>query len=278
MLVAAVMVDFSNASLIFIQNISETLRVIRVRADEGHPLRQGLGFRPGQFVSLGVWRPKETVGSAAQESQLIKRAYSLASAPGDCELEFYIARVGHGQLTPHLWSCDVGTRLFLSPTASGDLTLEQIPRGRHCVMLATGTGIAPFVSMLRHFQMHPKFPSQAPTESRGPWQSVTLLHGVRRFAELGYHQELTARMAPGFTYLPVLSQEVHDSGARGHVQNVLMNDYAALTGRVMSPADHHILLCGNPAMIGDALTLLKAQGFTRHKRTQPGNLHFEKYW
>jgi ferredoxin--NADP+ reductase len=137
-------------------------------------------------------------------------------------------------------------------------------------MVATGTGLAPYLSMLRTHRAAP------------PWRRCVLVHGVRHAADLAYDAELRARAVedPRFRYAPVASRDPGDwPGLRGHVQVALEPErFQSLAGFPLDPASCEVLLCGNPAMIGSVRELLAPRGFESGTAAAPGNLHYEKYW
>ena len=220
-------------------------------------------FEPGQWATLGLPDPEG-------EGKFLKRVYSIASAPGQPHLEFYIQLVKEGGFTSRLWHLHPGDELWVAPNIAGFFTLEPVPAGADLALISTGTGLAPFVSMLRHCPP-------------GRWRRCVVAHGARCVAELGYRDEIVARAAAGdVVYLPLVTREPPGSGwtgRRGRVQSLLEGEeWARATGAPLDPATWHVFLCGNPEMIDDIDARLKARGFTHHRRTQPGNLHFERYW
>lgn len=204
---------------------------------------------------------------------MVRRAYSIASAAGPADaLEFLVARVAEGKLTPKLWTVEEGGRLWMDDAAEGHFTLERVPPDRDLIMIATGTGVAPFVSMLRTFRAAP------------PWHRALLVNGVRYAADLSYRDELEALASDPsrLVYVPVVSREPEGSpwaGLRGRVQQVLEpTAYRSLTGSPLDPTRCHVMLCGNPLMIESTAAMLCQQGFCVHEPGQPGNIHFERYW
>jgi ferredoxin/flavodoxin---NADP+ reductase len=216
-------------------------------------------FRPGQFMNLGLQLP----------SGFVSRSYSLASAPGE-ELEVLLARVGEGALTPALFELVEGAELALDPKAQGFFTFDYIPPHRELWMLATGTGLGPFISMLRS--------GEAFTRA----ERVVLVHGTRSAADLAYRDELEAlvRAKPGsFAYLPVLSRQVDPDLLQGRVTTAFAS--GALEQRAgfhSAPESAHVRLCGNPAMIDEVIAQLGARGLRRHRQRTPGHITTEKYW
>lgn len=244
-----------NATIVRKIHLTDDLIIIRVLPDAG--VHQ---FTPGQYVALGL-----VVSSTESDTpKLIKRAYSIGSSPDDRGfLEFYIAIVTDGALTPSIRDLKEGDKLFCAPKITGHFTLEPVPHEANLILISTGTGIAPFVSMIT---------------TASTWQQnrqITMIHGVRYLRDLGYRAEIEEiqKSYPNLHYFPVVSREDSPTTTKGYVQDLIKS------GRVSAnPASDHVLLCGNPAMITDVETLLVERGFIVHSKKTPGNLHHEKYW
>jgi ferredoxin--NADP+ reductase len=256
-----------NATLTAKRELHEALGIFRVAFRDG----SRLAFEAGQFVRLGLLAPASEPGVAPR---LVMRAYSIASGVGEREVEFFLRRVSTGRLSPELFALEHGAPLHMEPRAQGHFTLSGVPAERDVVLLATGTGVAPYVSMLRT-HAH---------AARRPWRRVALIHGARVAADLGYADEL-ARLSgvlPEVTYHPLLTREPSTSGwsgLRGRVQDLLAparwREHVPFT---LDPSQVHVFLCGNPAMILEATALLESLGFHRSRRGQPGTLRTERYW
>lgn len=265
--------DPLNAVLAAREDLGPRLALLRVRPDAG-----AIGdFEPGQFVQLGLPMDPSTPleGPAAARPgrvRMHKRSYSIASAPASrTEVELYVARVDAGRFTPLLWGLRPGDRVWLDLEPRGFFTLARVPPERDLVLVATGTGIAPYVSMLRH---------HAGSER---WRRAVVIHGVRRPDELGYRAELAARAArdPRVAYVPVVSRpEPADAwtGLAGRVQVALEPARLRALGVELDPERTHAFLCGNPEMIRDVRALLAPFGYRPDALETPGSLHFEKYW
>ncbi|MFI4860076.1 MAG: ferredoxin--NADP reductase [Phycisphaerales bacterium JB063] len=247
-------------------------------------------FEPGQFTNLGLIAPPkpqpageagEVEGPQARRRRagrvrLTRRAYSICSPPKEKRwLEFYIVAVDEGALTPRVFDLDVGDRLFMDPKIKGRFTLEGVPEGKDLVTVATGTGIAPFLSMYQQYKDDHR------------WERFVFIHGVRLARDLGYHDTLLqiAKDDPRVHYLPIVSRETDSTwaGLRGRVTSIFQADqYEQLVGAPLSPEQCHIFLCGNPAMIDqleEELTAKAGPGFiAQSPRVTDGNLHFERYW
>lgn len=255
----------NNASLVARVDLSDELAIFRIRPDVA-PLPE---FVPGQYAELAV-----IPQTAPEGAKLVRRSYSIASPPSITdELELYIVRVEGGEVTPLLWEIPVGGRLWLGPKIKGKFTLEEVPPGKDLVMVSTGTGLAPFLSMLREHAANP------------PWRNLVLVHGARYQCDLGYREELTAAAAKHqwFHYLPALTREPEHSGwtgLRGRVQTLFNSggEVERALGAPLSAEMTHILLCGNPQMIDDIQLLLGERGLHLHKKKNPGNVHVERYW
>jgi ferredoxin--NADP+ reductase len=152
-------------------------------------------------------------------------------------------------------------------------TLREVPPDQDLVMVATGTGLAPYMSMLR-------------TELLAhTGRKIALLVGARHSWDLGYSRELFTmqRESPNLTVLRIVSRPKEErepwTGFVGHVQHLWAGGVLAEAwGRRPTPADTHVLLCGNPAMIDDMTRLLQGEGFRVHEKGAPGQIHVERYW
>jgi len=255
-----------NAKLVERIDITDNLSIFKVLPDSGVP-----NFTPGQYVALGLYGsaprkeglPLEDTPPPAEK--IIKRAYSIGSSPEDKNsLEFYIAIVPDGALTSRIALLNPGERLYIAPRITGTFTLNEAPEGSNLVFVATGTGIAPYISMLRYPATWEKF------------NNITLIHGVRFSSDFAYSEELQflEKSSKIFHYYPIVSRDSKGwTGKRGYVQSLLQDGTIKL-----NPLQDHLFVCGNPAMIQDLEELLTANGYKTHKRREPGNLHIEKYW
>jgi ferredoxin--NADP+ reductase len=214
-----------------------------------------------------------TVAKAADHpDRMIRRAYSIASeSRADEYLEFYLTVVMSGELTPRLFNLKIRDRVYVGPKAVGVFTLDKAP-GKHILMVGTGTGLAPYMSMLR-----------SELVCNGDRQFV-VVHGARYSWDLGYRTELTglARHCGNFHYIPVITRPQEDvtwRGRSGYLQNlVASNAIEVETGLSLTPDNFDIFLCGNPGMIETVIEWAGIQGFVRDKGHEIGTLHTEEYW
>lgn len=238
-------------------------------------------FKPGQFAVLGLPPAAPRAANAdpvedvpPKPGVLIRRSYSVASSSKASEyLELYITLVRSGALTPRLFALEAGDRVWLGPKITGLFTLDRVPSASHLIMVATGTGLAPYMSMLR---------SKLPDMSD---RRIAVLLGARHSWDLGYQAELLTleRQWPNVTYLPIISRPAEEpvpwGGAAGYVQD-LWRDRAVqrVWGFSPEPTTTAVLLCGNPAMIDDMIAILSADGFREHTRKEPGQIFVERFW
>ena len=210
--------------------------------------------------------------AAADPDRMIRRAYSIASeSRADEYLEFYLTVVSSGELTPRLFNLKIRDRLYVGPKAVGVFTLDKAP-GKHILMIGTGTGLAPYMSMLR-----------SELVCNGPRQFV-VVHGARYSWDLGYRTELIglARHCPNFHYIPVITRPQEDvtwRGRSGYLQNLIASGaIEEETGLTLTPDNFDIFLCGNPGMIETVIAWAEERGFVKDKGHDIGTLHTEEYW
>lgn len=256
-------------------DFASDLMILRV-APDGWELP---AFKPGQFSLLGLPASAPRSASATVEEPVpdpntfIRRAYSIASSSQEREyLEFYLAQVRSGALTPRLFALDVGDRLFLSPKASGLFTLDEVPAEQNLIFMGTGTGLAPYISMIRTH-----------VEANEP-RRFFVLHGARNSWDLGYRTELfyLQRFASNFTYVPTIDgpqdEVVPWTGHVGFAQDLWKEGLISRAwGFTPTPFNSHVFLCGNPLMIEAMKGLLEGEGFSVHRKQAPGQIHIEEF-
>lgn len=237
-------------------------------------------FEAGQLAVLGLPEHSESTGSAADKNppgsrpRMMRRNYSVASSPLVSDyLEFYIALAHPGVFSRRLFALNPGDPIWLAPRFSGLFTMATVPEEAHVILLATSTGLAPFMSFLRthlNFQNDRRF---------------LLIHGVRHSAQLGYRSELynLQRSFDNFDYVPIISRPAQEpvpwTGLTGHLQEHWQAGIVEkIWGWPPAPENTHIFLCGNPGMIEDMKTYLGAEGYQLQTPEQPGQIHIESYW
>lgn len=220
-------------------------------------------FTAGQFARIGL-----KVGE-----ELVVRAYSVVSSPFDETLEFFSIVVPDGAFTSNLQYLKVGDELYLEKIPYGYLTLAryQQPLPHDLWLLATGTGLAPFLSMLQDFDTWSKY------------QKINLVYSVRTAAELAYVDrikeiaETFGEGHNGFKFIPIITR---DPSAPLHDRLPILIENSELeksAGIELNPSTSHVMLCGNPQMVDDTKEALKRRGLTMNRRGE-GNIAVENYW
>ena len=224
---------------------------------------EGFRFTPGHYARLGV----------GPEDDIVWRPYSIASPADGDRLSFQLTRVPGGAFNAHFDSLAAGEEIRLDRRSFGFLTLAQVAPGGALWLLATGTGVAPFVSILADsltWQRH---------------ERVIVVHSVRRAAELAAVDVERAmsrfpnEMRDRLRFLPVVTREAV-AGALAARIGVLLREgtLESQTGCRIDPAAARVLLCGNPEMIRDARAWLRERGLEPGRRGVPGQLATEGYW
>lgn len=251
--------------------LTPDLMILRVRTDEPRPK-----FEAGQFTQIGLLakEPRSPNSLSISEDlppdKMIKRPYSIASANHETQnFEFYISQVKSGQLTPRLFNLSLGSRMWVDNRILGLFKLNETPEGCDIVMIATGTGLAPYISFLRSHILE--------RQNR----KLAVIHGASYPWDLGYYSELTflKYTFKNFYYFPTLVHADKDwNGLRGYIEEHLQNQLLEKeAGIELNPNKTHFYLCGNPKMVQSVSEILKKYNYTRHTKSKPGSLHVEEY-
>ena len=233
------------------REISPELWIVRVRPAEG------LAFIPGQYVTVGL------PGGA----RMVERPYSVASSPNEPELEFFLELVPGGELTPQLYQVPVGGEVYLRRIAKGRFLYDSKRNHPNHFMVATVTGVASYVSMVR--EAVARAHAGEPVLDR-----IVVLHAASLPQELGYFDELSAysREHGWLLYVPTISR-IWESpewrGERGRAEDVTRK-YLDRLG--FTPADTTVYVCGNPDMVENAKGVLRRAGFPKESVKE------EAYW
>ncbi len=223
-------------------------------------------FTPGHYARVAIPKP---------DRQTVLRPLSVASAPADPYLEFFCSLIPGGEFSGRLANLRVGDPIEVETARFGFLTVDSLEPGSDLWLLATGTGLAPFLAMLR---------------DPGIWVAfdhLIVVHSVRRAAELAYADELRrlADQSPGTAaraalhYLPVVTREPGASSLSQRIPVLLAKgSLSGAAGVPVDPAHSRVMACGNPAMTRELRALLGERGFRTTRRGAPGQAAFEKYW
>jgi ferredoxin--NADP+ reductase len=217
-------------------------------------------FEPGQWLKIAL-----TI-----EGERVSRAYSLASAPGQAP-ELFLNRVAEGVFTPALFQLAPGARVEIQTKAQGFFTPKWLPPAEDLWMVATGTGLAPYISWLR---------------IASTWESfrrIVVVHGVRSASQLAYRDEIhehARKHDERLTWVPVVSREPEAPDVvHGRVTSALESgELEDRAGLALDAARSHVLLCGNPEMIREMTELLARRGLVRHRQRKPGHVTAESFW
>ena len=266
--------DQLNATVVQRIDLNPTLMIIRIKPDG--PL---FSFEPGQYTVLGLpgSAPRvefsEPDEGAVPPDKLVRRAFSISSSSKQGEdVEFYVDLVRSGKLTSRLFQLQAGDRVWLGPKATGHFTLNDVNPNHDLLMVSTGTGLAPYISMIR----------SAHRCGEGP--RFVVIHGAGFSWDLGYRSELEAldHGCGNFIYIPTISRTEKDTSWTGHVGRVhtVLEDgtLEESIGGKPEPTKLSVFLCGNRGMIEDMQARFEAIGFTLHSTKQRGNIHVERYW
>ncbi|MBA4374670.1 MAG: ferredoxin--NADP reductase [Anaerolinea sp.] len=255
--------------------LSPRVMTLRVAADAW----QMPDFTPGQFAVLGLpgsaprcqWSEQEL--TPGEPEKLIRRPYSITSSSRTREyMEFYISLLSTGALTPRLFALKVGDPVWLGPKTSGIFTLNQVPKDKNIVMVATGTGLAPYISMLT-------------SELQcGSQRKFAVLHGAYHSWDLGYRSELQTMqyLCQNFKYVATIDRPADEpvpwTGKTGWVQDIWKSGAVAeVWGEKPTPENTHVFLCGVSGMVNAMLKALNAEGFVEQTKTEPGQIHVERF-
>jgi len=242
---------YANATIVSRRDLAPDLWVIRLRPGVELP------FRPGQYVTIGL----------PQNGRVIERPYSICSSPAEQDIELFIERVPEGELSEPLYDLQVGAEMVMRKRTKG-LFLKDAPvEAQPHLFVATVTGIAPFVSILR---------TLADRTRAGDWSPVPVvaLQGAARSLELGYAEEMQALEGEfdWFRYVPTVSRPWEDpewTGETGRVDDVLRK-YADELG--VRSGEGAAFLCGHPGMIANARAILRRKGLP------DSEIREEQYW
>ena len=224
-----------------------------------------LRFSNGHFTMIGLRQ---------ENGKPLLRAYSIVSANYEEHLEFLSIKVQDGPLTSQLQHIKVGDKIVVGRKPTGTLLIDYLLPGKNLYLLGTGTGVAPFLSVIRDPDTYERF------------EKVVLVHGVREVAELAYHDylmhelpqhEFLGEMVTNqFLYYPTVTREPFRN--QGRMTDLLEAGKieADLGLSKLDPANDRVMLCGSPAMLRDLKHMLEQRGFIEGNTTKPGDFVVER--
>ncbi len=252
------MSNFNRETVVSVHHWTE--RLFSFRATRSPAFR----FRNGQFTMIGL----------EVEGRPLVRAYSVVSANYEEQLEFFSIKVEEGPLTSRLRGLREGDPILVSRKATGTLVLDNLSAGRNLYLLATGTGLAPFLSLIKDPETYERF------------SRVVVVHGCRWSAELAYSGFITnvlpddelvgESVREKLIYYPTVTREPfrHKGRISLLMESGQLFDDIGLPSP--DPSTDRFMLCGSPNMLVDLTTILKAKGFDEGSQNAPGRYVIEK--
>ncbi|MBS9476834.1 ferredoxin--NADP reductase [Ancylobacter radicis] len=223
-----------------------------------------LRFKNGQFVMIGL----------PVDGKPLLRAYSIASANYEETLEFFSIKVANGPLTSRLQHLKVGDEVIVGRKPTGTLLVDYLVPGRRLYLLATGTGLAPFMSLIKD------------PETYENYEKVILVHGVRSVAELAYQDFIENELPDNeyfgelvrekLVYYPTVTREPYRN--QGRITDLITSGklFEDLDLPPLDKQDDRVMLCGSPQLLDDMRVILKERGFEEGSTTEPGDFVIEK--
>jgi ferredoxin--NADP+ reductase len=223
-----------------------------------------LRFSNGHFTMLGL---------RVNDKPLL-RAYSIVSANYEDHLEFLSIKVPHGPLTSRLQHVRPGDTVIVGRKPTGTLVIDYLLPGRRLYLLGTGTGLAPFMSIVRDPETYEKF------------EQVVLVHGVRQVDELAYHDVLVEHLpnheflgelvTSKLRYYPTVTRQSYKN--MGRITSLIESGklFKDLGLPPIDPAHDRVMICGSPAMLRDLKHMLEQRGFTEGNTSTPGDFVIER--
>jgi len=221
-------------------------------------------FQNGQFAMIGL----------EVEGRPLMRAYSMASANHEEALEFFSIKVADGPLTSKLQKIREGDTILVGRKATGTLIADNLVPGERLLLLSTGTGLAPFASLIKDPEVYERY------------DSIVLVHGCRQVSELAYGEELVARLREDeifgplldgkLEYYPTVTREPFRN--RGRITDLITSEqlFNDIGQPPLNLQNDSIMMCGSPAMLEELRQMLEVRGFREGNHSEPGHFVIEK--
>ena len=242
-----------HGEVVNVKHWTESLYSVSVSAPE-------VKFVAGQYTKL----------SLSLKNEEVARPYSFVNSPDEEYLEFYSVSVPNGPLSSAMQTLKKGDSIKVGPRGNGFLILEEIPHVENIWMLATGTAIGPYLSILKTKDSWDKF------------KKVVLVHAVRYKKELTYQDTINTlkeEYKDRFIYISYVSREDSEYSLKGRIPKDISNGVLEKEADLKMKSDNtHVMICGNPEMLKDTTVELKKIGLKKHRRNSPGHITTENYW
>jgi ferredoxin--NADP+ reductase len=249
---------FYREKVLAVRHWTDTLFSFRATRDTG------FRFQNGQFAMIGI----------EVDGRPLMRAYSMASANHEDELEFFSIKVADGPLTSRLQKIREGDTILVGRKATGTLVTDNLLAGQRLLLLSTGTGLAPFASLIKDPDVYERF------------DSIVLVHGCRQVSELSYGEELVARLRDDELFGPLLSEKLvyyptvtrEPFRNRGRITDLITSQqlFDDIGQSPLDIASDRIMMCGSPAMLGGLRIMFETRGFIEGSNSEPGHFVIEK--
>ena len=249
---------FYREKVLSVQHWTDTLFSFRATRDAG------FRFQNGQFAMIGL----------EVEGKPLLRAYSMASANHEEELEFFSIKVQEGPLTSRLQKIREGDTILVGRKATGTLIADNLLPGNRLLLLSTGTGLAPFASLIKDPDVYDRY------------EQIVLVHGCRQVAELAYGENVVAKLredelfgpllSEKLTYYPTVTREPFRN--RGRITDLIASEqlFNDIGQPPLDIANDRIMMCGSPAMLEELKTMFESGGFIEGSGNTPGHFVIEK--
>jgi ferredoxin--NADP+ reductase len=249
---------FYREKVLSVRHWTDTLFSFRATRDSG------FRFQNGQFAMIGL----------EVEGRPLLRAYSMASANHEEELEFFSIKVADGPLTSKLQKIREGDEILVGRKATGTLITDNLIPGKRLLLLSTGTGLAPFASLIKDPDVYERF------------ETIVLVHGCRQVSELAYGEELVARLREDELFGPLLSEKLlyyptvtrEPFRNRGRITDLISSEqlFNDIHQAPLNIETDRIMMCGSPGMLDELKQMFESGGFLEGSHNTPGHFVIEK--
>src|SRR5689334_15673738 len=249
---------FYREKVLSVRHWTDTLFSFRATRDSG------FRFQNGQFAMIGL----------EVEGRPLLRAYSMASANHEEELEFFSIKVADGPLTSKLQKIREGDEILVGRKATGTLITDNLIPGKRLLLLSTGTGLAPFASLIKDPDVYERF------------DTIVLVHGCRQVSELAYGEELVAKLRDDDLFGPLLSEKLlyyptvtrEPFRNRGRITDLISSEqlFDDIHQAPLNIETDRIMMCGSPGMLEELKQMFESGGFLEGSHNTPGHFVIEK--